>query len=82
MILGGFNWPDWRRQSPLREAFRDGSTIDLAALSFADAARLITAIVRSDRFSDGALTARLDDGSPLTLLGIIRRWRPAAHDLT
>ena len=51
-----FDWMHWVGV----ERYPDASAVQRAPL--ADVARLITAIVRGERFSDGTIAAALDDG--------------------
>jgi hypothetical protein len=55
-----FDWGRWGEQSGY------GRGRSLEELTVADAVRVITALVRSDRFVDGALAASVEDG-PLPL---------------
>ena len=67
-IRSDFDWPNWA-PSPEARALRD----DPAALAEATAdqlAKLLTVVVRQERFSDGALLAAFDSG---LILGIVRR---------
>ncbi|MBB6348314.1 O-acetyl-ADP-ribose deacetylase (regulator of RNase III) [Nonomuraea muscovyensis] len=71
-----FGWPDWVRGNPL---WPDGRGLDDAPV--ADAARLATAIIRGERFSDGTIEQALDRGAFRAVLRRLRRWfdeeRPA-----
>jgi hypothetical protein len=51
-----FDWTHWDGV----ERYPDATAVQHAPL--ADVARLITAIVRGERFSDGTIAAALDDG--------------------
>ena len=59
-----FGWMQWDG----RERYRDAEA--LSAASVADAVRLVSAILRSERFVEGAIEAALDDG---LLTGAARR---------
>jgi hypothetical protein len=50
----------------------------LEAAPVADAARLLTAIIRHDRFCDGAIAAALADGSFGAALARLRTWKQEA----
>jgi hypothetical protein len=62
-----FNWPKWDGI----ERYRNGG---LASASVADAVRMVTAIIRADRFSESTIGATLEDGTLLAALQRIRRW--------
>ncbi|MFG3438750.1 DUF6508 domain-containing protein [Nonomuraea sp. NPDC047897] len=64
-----FGWPDWVRGNPL---WPDGEGLDDAPV--ADAARLATAIIRGERFSDGTIGRALDHGAFQAVLRRLRRW--------
>jgi len=64
-----YDWPDW----PDLPRYRD----DPGALSdapVADAVRMVVAVLRSERFSDGSIGGALDSGLLQSALGRIRRW--------
>jgi hypothetical protein len=63
-----FGWMDWDGLQRYR------SSRSMEGAPVADALRLVTAIVRSERFSDGSIGGALDSGLLLTALGRIRRW--------
>ena len=52
--------------------YRGGGGLDAAPV--ADAVRIATAIVRADRFVEGALGAALDDGTLHAALSRLRQW--------
>lgn len=63
-----FDWPEWyaaNRQRPIDE------------LNYEDTCRLLTAIVRSDRFNDGALLNALQNG---TIAHILQRLKELSED--
>lgn len=68
-ILVDFDWPKWTEGSAMLndDAF-DYGTVDLATKC-----KLLTAIVRSDRFCEGALEAAFRSGLVLKLLKSIER---------
>lgn len=63
-----FNWPEWEGA----RMYREPSALDTAPV--ADAVRLLTAIVRRDRFAEGTIGASLADGTLLASLSRLRRW--------
>ncbi len=64
-----FGWPDWVRGNPLWPA---GQGLDDAPV--ADAARLVTAIVRGERFADGTIGQAIDQGAFQAVLRRLRHW--------
>lgn len=62
-----FNWPEWAR-TPEAQAFNDPAAI--ATATPVELVKLVTALVRSDRFSEGALAEVYERG---LLRGVIRR---------
>jgi hypothetical protein len=66
-----FNWPHWDGIARLREPYA------LATASVADAVRMATAIIRGDRFTEGALAGAIDDGTFPAALERLRAWRAA-----
>lgn len=65
-----FDWPNWDRVEGYRT---DGGTA-LQEASVADAVRMVTAIVRADRFTEGTIGAELEAGTLLAALRRLRRW--------
>ena len=63
-----FAWPDWHGI----RTYRGGQNLDRAPV--ADAVRLLTAIIRSERFSDGSIAGALADGTLPAALSLLRRW--------
>jgi hypothetical protein len=63
-----FDWMAW----PDLDRYRTGAGTEAAPVT--DAVRLITAIVRSERFSDGSIEGALRSGALLGALGRLRRW--------
>jgi hypothetical protein len=59
--IAPFNWSDWDGL----EIYRGGGGLEAAPV--AEAVRMATAIVRADRFTEGALAASLTDGTFLVL---------------
>jgi len=53
-----FDWQTWQADSGF-----DGSPPSLSGAAVADAVRFLTAVVRGDRFVEGLLLERADDGS-------------------
>jgi hypothetical protein len=64
-----FNWPGW--EGTRRHRAGHG----MAEAPVADAVRLITAIVRADRFSDGTIAVTIDDGTLPAAHDRIRHWQ-------
>lgn len=68
-IIIEFNWPAWDEgQKILRNKQFDFNTIDLVTKC-----KLITAIVRSDRFCSGALVSEFEKGLILKILKSIKK---------
>lgn len=68
-VLVDFDWPKWTEgQAMLDDERFDYDTVDLATKC-----KLLTAIVRSDRFCEGALEAAFRSGLVLKLLKSIQR---------
>jgi uncharacterized linocin/CFP29 family protein len=65
-LVTSLNWPEWDGT----ERYRAGRGLDTAPL--ADAVRLITAVVRSDRFCDGAIAVAIEDGTLPAALSRLR----------
>jgi hypothetical protein len=68
-LIVPFAWPDW---DGIRR-YRDGH--GLADAPVADAVRMVTAIVRSERFTEGSIGGALAGGTLPAALRRIRRWR-------
>jgi hypothetical protein len=71
-VTGGpvvFSWMDWDGLQRYRKAAA------LADAPVADAARLATAIVRSERFGDGNLEGAVQSGLLAAIVERFRRWR-------
>ena len=64
-------WPDWDGI----ERYRDGRGLEDAPV--ADTVRLLTAIVRSERFTEGSIGGALDSGVLPAALERLRRWHSA-----
>lgn len=64
-VLPGFDWPEWIGTAEAR-ALRD----DPSTAGAEDLARLLTAVIRQDRFVEGALLGAFESG---LMLAIIRR---------
>jgi ADP-ribosyl-[dinitrogen reductase] hydrolase len=71
-LVQPFSYSEWLRRSPFGDAHRTNLPMD--DVSVGDAVRLITVIVRGDRFSEGSLAARIEDGTFLSLLDAVRKW--------
>ena len=46
----------------------------MAAAPVADAARMVTAVIRGERFGDGTIAAALDDGTLLAAAARLLHW--------
>jgi hypothetical protein len=66
-LMEPFDWPAWLR-TPEGDRLRDPAAV--AGASEADLGRLLTAIVRSDRFTEGSLAGAFESG---LLTAILRR---------
>jgi hypothetical protein len=64
-----FAWPDW----PDLPRYRDPA--ELGSAPAADAVRVITAVVRGERFVDGNVDAALRSGVLQAALARLRRWQ-------
>lgn len=67
-----FGWTDWE----------EGQRYDAAALATApaaDAARVVTSVVRGERFGDGTIAAALDDGRLLAAARRLVEWWDSAQ---
>lgn len=67
-VIVPFDWGSWDGLSQ----YPTGRGLDQAPI--ADAARLITVVVRGDRFSEGTLKAALDDGTMVRILDRLCAW--------
>ena len=63
-----FDWPDWGGLG----RYPGGQS--LAAAPVSEAIRLVMAISRSDRFSEGTILARVEDGTVGAVVDRLRRW--------
>ncbi|WP_040782356.1 DUF6508 domain-containing protein [Nocardia pneumoniae] len=63
-----FPWMKW----DFKSVYPGGQGLDTAPV--ADAARVLTAVVRGERFCDGAILAALGDGTLLSALQRLRTW--------
>lgn len=68
-LIVPFDWMVWEG----RARYQGGAGIDLAPPR--DAVRLITSVLRSERFVDGAIGRAIDDGTLLAAVDRLRRWR-------
>jgi hypothetical protein len=67
-----FSWPDWEGLARYR------TPEAIATAPIADIPRLITAIVRSERFSDGSLEGAIEAGLLAAIVERLRTWRVGA----
>ncbi|MGW5730742.1 DUF6508 domain-containing protein [Nocardia beijingensis] len=70
----GFPWMKW----DFRTAYPGGRGLETAAV--ADAARVLTAVIRGERFSDGTILAALKDGTLASALQRLRTWHEQQTD--
>lgn len=68
-LMVPYDWPDWADLPRYRD---DPAALDAAPV--ADAVRMVVAVIRSERFSDGSIAGALGSGLLQTALGRIRRW--------
>ena len=66
-----FDWMDWYDES----RYPNGEGLESAPLD--DIVRMMTVVVRSDRFSEGSLKSAVDSGLFGLLLGRLRDWHDA-----
>lgn len=66
-----FDWMDWYDES----RYPNGEGLDAAPID--DIVRMLTVVVRSDRFSEGSLKAAVDSGLFGLLLSRLREWYDA-----
>ena len=67
-VVTGFDWPGWMEHRG--NDLASNPTL-VAGASLEDCRRLLCALVRADRFSEGALLGSLEDGLIDTILGRI-----------
>ncbi|MEO3855412.1 DUF6508 domain-containing protein [Acrocarpospora sp. B8E8] len=68
-IIVVFDWWAWHQVTPL---FPDGNGLDQAPV--ADAARLATAFLRGERFSDGTIQEAIRNGALQAIVRRLRHW--------
>jgi hypothetical protein len=73
-VVASFDWGHWMKVRG-RALYDDPQ--QLAACSLADCRRLLTAIVRGDRFTEGALLSALESGLIDRILGRVRAVLPS-----
>lgn len=67
-IIHSFDWGSWEKSKKLaRNPKTDFNKLDIKTLCM-----LITAIVRNDRFCEGALVSSFEDGTMLKILKALR----------
>ncbi|MFI9407826.1 DUF6508 domain-containing protein [Nocardia sp. NPDC052316] len=64
----GFDWMKWDRKT----AYPGGRGLETAPV--ADAARVLTAVIRGERFGDGIILTALNDGTLPAALQRLRTW--------
>ena len=67
-LVVSFNWPDWDGA----RRYQGGEGLTEAPV--ADAVRLITAVVRADRFCDGTIGVAIEEGTLPAALRRVRAW--------
>ncbi|CAG4903511.1 unnamed protein product, partial [Acidocella sp. C78] len=67
--VGSFDWPSWSG-SEEAESLRDDESV-LAKATPEQIARLLTVVIRQDRFCDGALLDAFNSGLILRIVGRI-----------
>lgn len=67
-VLEGFDWPSWKETPEFAEL--DDKPAALVAATPEQIARLLTVLIRQDRFAEGSLAQHYDSG---LLLGILKR---------
>ena len=75
-VTPAFDWPAWAATEEFQRLSRDPDALTGATPD--DLARLLTVLVRSERFGDGQLAAAFDSG---LLVGILRRAQVLASEL-
>ncbi len=68
-VVGSFDWPSWSG-SEEAESLRDDESV-LAKATPEQIARLLTVVIRQDRFCDGALLDAFNSGLILRIVGRI-----------
>ena len=63
-----FDWDEWDGLN----RYPNGRGLDTAPV--AESIRMMTAIVRADRFGEGTLLAKLEDGTVMAAVDRLRRW--------
>lgn len=59
-VLPGFSWPDWADSEEARHLRDEPGGVETALIR--QLGKLLTTIVRADRFSDGAIAQAIDSG--------------------
>ncbi len=68
-----FDWPSW----PGQELYPDGVGLERAPA--ADAVRMLTSVIRAERFGDGTIDACMRNGLLPRALLRLRRWYDEEH---
>lgn len=71
-VVSGFPWMEWEEGRRLAHDLEAVAQVDIQTLQ-----KLFTAIVRNDRFCEGALGAAIDDGLITAMLRRVRELRPS-----
>src|ERR1700761_1869980 len=67
-LVPSFDWMHWSGNS----RYEGGR--GLASAPVTEAVRMMTALIRGERFADGTIAAALEDGTLTAVVGRIRRW--------
>lgn len=68
-IIITFNWPEWNEG----KAMASDASFDFDTVDVPTKCKLLTAIIRNDRFCDGALVQAFESGLVLRILNSIKR---------
>lgn len=68
LILPNFDWPQWKTGMQLI----NNKSTDYNSISLVDLCKLLTVIIRSDRYFDGNLAACFENGTILKILKAMR----------
>src|SRR4051812_32994364 len=74
-IIPAFDWGDWQEgKEILRNKNEDYNQLDTITLC-----KLMTCIIRSDRFSDGALVGSFQDGTMQRIIGALKNKKDVGN---
>jgi len=69
-IVVNFNWPDWNEGKALLE----DSASDFTQLDLETLCKLVTVIIRNDRFCEGYLVSQFENGTICRILAAMETW--------